>query len=139
MRKLLIVLCLASATFVAGSDDAPAASSYCRADCASGSAQPYVDCYATNCSAHDAYCPSANGSVVCDGVTYSCGTCPAPECSNGQVMYEPTGTCCCNYDTYPPRKYEQLRKYVCVSGTWQYHSLDCGSGQYCSSGGACPL
>lgn len=62
-------------TVATGADDTGGGTrATCTARCNNGST---VSCTASTCSAQDANCPTNNGWVRCNGVTTSCGSCPA--------------------------------------------------------------
>jgi hypothetical protein len=101
---------------------------------------PSVSCSAFNCIAVPRNCGIGQpGYVQCNGVRTTCTSCEG-ECTAGQFKFEYTADCCCNYDDPDdPVKYRKLLRYECVDGQWQYHSIDCGSGPLCSTGGECEV
>lgn len=93
----------------------------CIADC--GPLNPWVSCsYASTCTAVDANCPSQQGYVVCDGITYHCTPC----CTDGHIRNVTTGpNCSCEDGGSTPKD-----RYKCVNGTWEYQFSFCG-GPFC--------
>lgn len=90
----------------------------CTASCGSGSP---VSCSYTppsTCTAVDQSCPGQTGYVQCgSGPQIFCS--PAcPVCTNGQIQFFPTGSCC---DTGLTEK----DKYVCTGGEWVYQTTVC--------------
>jgi hypothetical protein len=92
----------------------------CIADCGGGTT---VSCSYTppaTCVAVDRNCPSTAGYVSCNGATTPCpSTCGTPpECTEGAIQWYPTGSCC-------GFKREDMDKYQCIGGTWQYVTTQC--------------
>jgi hypothetical protein len=85
---------------------------FCQANCASGT----VSCSGSVCSAYNRNCPYEQGHVVCDGAYTWCPT-SCPECTNGQILWEPTGACCDGLT--------EKDKYKCISETWVYQGTFC--------------
>ena len=71
---------------------------------------------AGRCSGHDRACPSFQGHVTCNGVTTWCDP-PCPECTNGQIMWVPTGGCC--------NDLTEKDKYKCINELWEYQGTFC--------------
>ena len=93
----------------------------CTAYC--GPLNPWVSCnYANTCTAVDANCPSQQGYVVCDGITYHCTPC----CTDGHIRNVTTGpNCSCEDGGSTPKD-----RYKCINGTWEYQFSFCG-GPFC--------
>ena len=88
----------------------------CIASCGSGS----VSCTytsPTSCVAFDRNCPSQQGYVQC-GSNAPIYCSPACGCTDGQIQFIPTGSCC---DTGTTEK----DKYVCTGGQWVYQTTVC--------------
>ena len=105
----------------------------CTADCGSA---PDVSCSTSgSCNAVDRNCGAGEpGHVTCGASTTYC---PACQCTNGQVRYYTTSSCCCDYTVdWAPKNRRKVIQETCVNGFWVYSGFSC-SGQNCP--GICPL
>jgi hypothetical protein len=92
----------------------------CIASCQGGTTVSCSYAPPATCVAVDANCPSTQGYVTCNGVTTycsaSCGS--PPECTEGAIQWYGTGSCCAF-------KKEDMDKYQCIGGHWQYVITQC--------------
>ncbi|MEL7371720.1 MAG: hypothetical protein AAFN74_22540 [Myxococcota bacterium] len=106
--------------------------------------QPDGDCdydYKVRYLCPDCELPTC-GPGQCGTISNSCGSVncgPCPECTNGSIRYEPTGSCCCDRTDFDnPVSREEEALYRCVGGQWRFDSFRC-DGRFCDQPLLCPL